>query len=81
MPDGIGGHIHPTWLEEATRNKIVDRSSLDAVRNLVEVVRSYQDELEHWLTGAEATSNHPTRAYLALTALQMAADQGAMRLK
>jgi len=67
--------------EEAERNKLVDRASIEAVRNLYEVFSNYETALMGWLNGPEANAERePSRAYIAFSCVLMAALYGKLRL-
>ena len=42
--------------------------------NLKAVANEFEHELDEWLSGVEATSSNPSDAYIAYSAMRMAAD-------
>ena len=57
------------------------RAPLDAVKNLVDVLQLYEDDLLKWLAGPAANDRHPTETYVAFSDLLQAADYARLRLK
>lgn len=43
-------------------------------KNLKWVVAAFDDQLDEWLAGSEASSREPSDAYVAFSAMRMAAD-------
>ena len=56
------------------RENLVEKAPREILDNLVGVVRAFDDELDHWLAGAEAEIANPSAEYVAFSAMRMAAD-------
>ncbi|WP_342249029.1 hypothetical protein [Sphingomonas sp. OTU376] len=54
---------------------LIGRSSRELRRNLISVVKQYEDQLENWLAGPAAEGPDYTIAYIAYSALMMASDE------
>ena len=50
------------------------KASVDEIEYLKAAVRRFDDELDDWLAGPEASSPNPTSEYLAFSNMRMAAD-------
>jgi len=56
------------------REGLVQKAPILFKENLKAIVRSWDDELDVWLAGSEAASPDPSDAYVAFSAMRMAAD-------
>lgn len=61
--------------DDIIREEVVANASEDARVELKNAVSAAEDALDGWLAGPEAASPSPTDAYLAFTAMRMAADE------
>lgn len=61
--------------DDLIREDVVATASEEARAELRDTVANAEDELDEWLAGPEAASPSPTDAYLAFTAMRMAADE------
>lgn len=74
-PSGLRGIAHYAALwgvsDDGCRSDLIRRSSIELRRNLTLVVKAH----EEWLAGPEAAGPDFTDAYIAYSALLMAADE------
>jgi hypothetical protein len=67
--------------DDIERSLLVEPASADQLRDLVAAVDAIpDDDLYGWLAGPESRSPAPSREYVAITCLTMAADQARVRL-
>ncbi len=62
---------HP---DDRERELVVDKTPVELIGNLKWVVSQYEDDLDEWLAGPEATCSNPSDAYVAFSAMRMAVD-------
>lgn len=78
-PSGLRGIAHYAALwgvsDDGCRSDLIRRSSIELRRNLTLVVKAHEEWLEEWLAGPEAAGPDFTDAYIAYSALLMAADE------
>jgi len=68
--------------DDAERSISVRNATRQELSSLVEAVDGVDEEaLYGWLSGPDSFAEHPTKEYLAITALTMAADEARQRLK
>jgi len=60
--------------DDIDRERLVERAPKAAKDHLVDTIALIDDQLDEWLAGPEAESNHPTPEYVAFSAMRMAAD-------
>ena len=60
--------------DDRARQDLVLKAPDEVQRNLKKVVEDYDDEFDDWLAGPEAHTPTPSDAYLAYSAMRMAAD-------
>jgi hypothetical protein len=60
--------------DDLEREHLVNIAPTNIARELRDIVASFDDALDEWLTGAEADSDCPSDAYVAFSCLRMAAD-------
>ena len=60
--------------DDELRDHLVQIAPAGAAVNMKHAVMAFEDELERWLAGSQAPSDAPTEAYVAFSALMMAAD-------
>jgi len=60
--------------DDWARESLVRRTPPALVENLKQVVTLYDDLLDDWLAGSEASSLTPSDSYVAFSAMRMAAD-------
>lgn len=60
--------------DDILRSDAIRSASPDEVGNLKAAIARFDDELDDWLAGTEATSSNPTKEYLAFSNMRMAAD-------
>ena len=61
--------------DDIVREDMIARASDEERAELKIAVGGIQDELDEWLAGPESFSTAPTEAYLAFTAMRLAADE------
>lgn len=66
--------------DDGRRSELIRRTPDNLRRNLVLVVRLYEDQLEEWLAGPAAHGRDFSDAYIAYTCLVMASDESAALL-
>jgi hypothetical protein len=68
--------------DDVERSMIVEAASPNELRAMVAAVDSVPDnDLYGWLTGPDSRSANPSREYVAITCLTMAADEARVRLR
>ncbi len=60
--------------DDWTREDLVEQAPSEVQRNLKAVIHSYNNDLEAWLAGSEASNRNPSDEYVAFAAMVMAAD-------
>ena len=60
--------------DDWTREDVLKRTPAPLKKNLRWVVHEFDDRLDAWLAGPEASSANPSDAYVAFSAMRMAAD-------
>lgn len=65
--------------DDLIRGDVLDQASPEALSDLVATVGSHDEALNTWLGGSEASSEQPTEAYIAFSALVMAFDEASYR--
>lgn len=60
--------------DDWTREDLIQNAPAEVVTNLKAAIAAFDDSLDQWLAGPEATSGSPSREYLAFSAMRMAAD-------
>jgi hypothetical protein len=81
-PDRVPPELHPlipfaqTWgiADDFDRELAVERSSPDQLAELKAIVGRFDDQLDTWLAGDEATEPRFSNEYIAFSAMRMAAD-------
>ncbi len=65
-----------TWgiADDSLRERIFAQTPPALVAHLRDVISVFDDELDEWLAGPEATSETPTDAYVAFSAMRMGVD-------
>jgi len=67
--------------DDVERSLMVERASEDELRGMVAAVDAIpDDDLYGWLEGPESRSSDPSREYIAITCLTMAADEARVLL-
>jgi hypothetical protein len=61
--------------DDIERSRLVEQAPDPMRMNLKHIVDVHDDALDDWLAGPEASSENPTKAYLAFTNMRMAADE------
>lgn len=62
--------------DDVIRNDVIEKAPIEKLRELVEIVTSQVDnELDEWLAGPEAYAKEVSEAYIAFTALRLAAEE------
>ena len=56
------------------REQLVRKAPPPVCESLQRLINEHDDALDQWLAGAEATSESPTDAYIAFSAMRMCAD-------
>ncbi len=78
IPENLHAIIHYAefWGEpdDVFRENLVDNATQEVRDNLKAVVEEHYSLMEPWLTGPEADSDHPTKEYLAFSAMLIASD-------
>lgn len=78
VPEGL--HVLTPYAEiwgvsdDLVREGILKRTPKPLKENLKRVVELFDDQLDFWLSGPEASSTNPSDAYVAFSAMRMAAD-------
>jgi len=69
-------HIAERWgiSDDLLRADATQRASKDEIEYLKTVVNYFDDALDAWLAGPEASDPHPSKEYLAFSNMRMAAD-------
>ncbi len=62
--------------DDLIREDVVRRAPKQAIDELRRVIEAYDDQLDEWLAGPEASDPTPSKEYLAFSAMRMAADLG-----
>lgn len=60
--------------DDWTREDVLKGTPELLQRNLKRVVSAFDDSLDDWLAGPEASSSEPSDAYVAFSAMRMSAD-------
>ena len=60
--------------DDLKREQLVQSANPSIIMNLKKVVTDFDDDLDAWLAGQGATAPRPSAAYLAFSAMRMAAD-------
>jgi hypothetical protein len=60
--------------DDWARETLVRKAPKEVQQNLKAVVAAYDDYLDEWLAGDEATNPRPSPEYVAFSAMRMAAD-------
>lgn len=60
--------------DDWAREEILRRTPVPLKMNLKFVVEKFDDQLDDWLAGPEASNPDPTDAYIAFSAMRMGAD-------
>lgn len=60
--------------DDLEREQLVEVAPLHLKHDLQRLIVEYEDALDEWLAGPEATSSKPSAAYIAFSAMRMAAD-------
>jgi hypothetical protein len=56
------------------REQLVTKAPASIRESLRTLIAEYEDVLDDWLAGEEATSSNPSDAYIAFSAMRMCAD-------
>lgn len=60
--------------DDCKREQLVEHASKDIINNLKYSVEIFDDALDGWLSGSESTCPEFSDAYIAFSAMRMAAD-------
>src|SRR5258707_7947431 len=60
--------------DDLMRADLVEKAGNAAITVLRATIAPYEDELDLWLAGPEASARHPSPEYLAFSCMRMAAD-------
>jgi hypothetical protein len=60
--------------DDRARETLVRKATKDVQQNLKAIVAAYDDYLDEWLAGEEASDLRPSAEYVAFSAMRMAAD-------
>lgn len=60
--------------DDMKREALVEEAPAPVKKNLKDIVTAYDDLLDKWLAGEEASSANPSNEYVAYSAMRMASD-------
>jgi hypothetical protein len=60
--------------DDWAREDVLKKTPDSLRKNLKAVIAAFDDALDAWLAGAEASNSHPSDAYVAFSAMRMSAD-------
>ena len=61
--------------DDLTCEDFLCKAPKEAIRELKDSVRAFEDALDEWLAGPKASSAQPSAEYLAFTCMRVAADE------
>jgi hypothetical protein len=70
IPYAVFWGVSDDWIRE----DVLKRTPVQLKKNLKWAVAKFDDPLDAWLAGPEASSSDPTDAYVAFSAMRMGAD-------